>query len=77
MTFTIIAGLIQISEEKDLPMAVTVVLVHDMVLDFAEALGEGDLGFRRQVNIAEKDKLMVEEGLIDLREDLGRNRLGH
>ena len=48
-------------------MGVGVVLVHDMNLHFAEAAREGHLIGGRQVMVAEQQKLVGEEGLVDRR----------
>ena len=71
-----LAVLVGVGEHVDLgELRILLVLVHHVDLDFAERTREGDLRGRRQIDVAEQDQLVVEEGLVDLVEHLGLDRL--
>ena len=70
------AGLVLVGQHVDFRvLLIAVILIEHVDLHLAEILGERDLRCRRQVDVAEQDQLVVEEGLVDLLEQRGRHRL--
>ena len=56
-------------------LRVFLILVHHVDLDLAERAREGDLRRGRQIDVAEQNQLVVEEGLVDLAEHFRLDRL--
>ncbi len=70
------AVLVQVGQQVDLrePL-IAPVLVHDVDLNLPETPGEGHLSLRRQVDVAEQNCLVLEERLVDRRENVVARRL--
>ena len=71
-----IAVLVEVGQHVDFRvLLVAVILAEHVDLHLAEIAREGDLGRRRQIDVAEQDQLVVEKGFIDLLEQRRRHRL--
>ena len=75
MLATRLSILVEVGQHVNFGMfLVPVILAEHVYLHLAEIAREGDLGRRRQIDIAEKDQLVGKERFVDLGEQRRRHR---